>query len=120
MEEITTLVATLILPATITAVPVCFVINALKGRERPLREAVAKAQTFVASGAVWLALALAALFGMLESIDRWGVWVLLALVGGPSVVGGAVMAVVSAWKKRRAGPPEDRTPAPDAVVTHHT
>ena len=107
MEEITTLVATLILPATITAVPVCFVVNAMKGRERPLREAANKAQSLVASGAVWLALALAALYGVLESIDRWGVWVLLALIAGPSVAGVVVVAVASIWRERRAGPSED-------------
>ena len=40
MEEITTLVATLVLPVTITAVPVCFVVYAAKGHERPFRTAV--------------------------------------------------------------------------------
>lgn len=101
MEEITTLVATLILPATITAVPVCFVVNTVKGRERPFREAVDTSQRFVASGAVWLALALAGVFGILESLDRWGVGTFLALVLGPSVVVGVVWAVVSIWRERR-------------------
>ena len=101
MEEITTLVATLVLPATITVVPVCFAYNALKGREKPLREAVNKAQTLVASGAVWLALALVGFYGVLESLDRWGVRLFLAITLGPSVVLGVVLGVVTIWRQRR-------------------
>ena len=101
MEEITTLVATLVLPAIITAVPICYVVNVAKDRQRPLRTAVDKAQTVVASGAVWLALILVALYGLFESIDRWGVRVLLGLLLGPSVVLGAVLAVVMIWRERR-------------------
>ena len=94
MEEITTLVATLVLPAIITAVPICCVVNALKGHPRPLRAAVEKAQTLVASGAVWLALTLVALYGLLESVDRWGVRVLLGLLLGLSVVFSVMLGVV--------------------------
>ena len=101
MEEITTLVATLVLPAIITAVPICCVANALKGHPRPLRAAVEKAQTLVASGAVWLALTLVALYGLLESVDRWGIGVVLGLLLGPSVVLGVVLAVVMIWRERR-------------------
>ena len=101
MEEITTLVATLVLPAIITAVPICCVGNALKGHPRPLRAAVEKAQTLVASGAVWLALTLVALYGLLESVDRWGVGVLLGLLLGPSAVLGVVLAAVTMRRERR-------------------
>ena len=101
MEEITALVATLVLPATITVVPVRFTYNTLKGREKPLREAVNKAQTLVASGAVWLALALAVLFGVLESLDRWGVWTVLAITLGPSAVVGVALGMVMIWRQRR-------------------
>ena len=100
MDEITALVGRLVLPATITTVLVLVVVNVAKGRERPVREAVAKAQSHVATAAVWLALALVALFGPLESIDRWGLWVTLALNAGPLLAGGAVLAVVSI--RRRA------------------
>lgn len=72
-----------------------------EGRERPFREAVDTSQRFVASGAVWLALALAGVFGILESLDRWGVGTFLALVLGPSVVVGVVWAVVSIRRERR-------------------
>ena len=101
MQEITTLVATLVLPATITTVPICFVVYALKGRERPFREAVDKAQTLVASGAVWLALVLAGLFGVLESLDRWGVGTFMAVTLGPSVVLGVALGVVMIWRQSR-------------------
>ena len=101
MEEITTLIATLVLPVTVTAVPICAVVYALKGRERPIRSAVDTAQKFVASGAVWLALALAGLYGVLESLDRWGVGTFLALVLGPSAVLGAALVVVMILRERR-------------------
>ena len=101
MEEITTLVATLVLPVTVTAVPICSVVYALKGRGQPIRTAVDTAQKFVASGAVWLALALAGLYGVLESLDRWGVGTFLALVLGPSAVLGTVLAVMMIWRERR-------------------
>ena len=108
MEEVTTLIATLILPATITTVPICFVVYALKGRERPLRTAVNTTQRFVASGAVRLALVLASLYGVLESLDLWGAGTFLALMLGPSAVLGAVLAVVMIWRKQRreTDPPE--------------
>ena len=101
MEEITTLIATLILPVTVTAVPICSVVYALKGRERPIRAAVGTAQKVVASGAVWLALVLAGLYGVLDSLDRWGVGTFLALVLGPSAVLGTVLAVMTIWRERR-------------------
>ena len=100
MDEIAALVGRLVLPATITTVLVLVVVNVAKGRERPLREAVRTAQSLVATGAVWLALALAVMFGVLESIDRWGLWVTLALNAGPLLVGGVALAVVSI--RRRA------------------
>ena len=108
MQEITTLIATLILPVTTTTVPICFVVYALKGRERPLRTAVDTAQKFVASGAVWLALVLASLYGVLESLDRWGAGTFLVLMLGPSAVLGAVLAVVMIWRqgRRETDPPE--------------
>ena len=52
MDEITTLVGRLVLPATITTVLVLVVVNVAKGRERPVREAVRTAQSLVASGGV--------------------------------------------------------------------
>ena len=110
MEEITTLVATLVLLAILTALPICYVVNVAKDRQRPLRTAVDKAQTLVASGAVWLALILVALFGLFESIDRWGVRVLLGLLLGPSVVLGAVLAVVMIWRERRRAPAQESGP----------
>ena len=100
MDEINTLVARLVLPATITTVLVLVVVNVAKDRERPSREAVRTAQSFVATAAVWLALALAVLFGVLESIYRWGLWVTLALNAGPPLAGGAVWAVVSIRRRR--------------------
>ena len=100
MDEITTLVGRLVLPATITTVLVLVVFYVAKGRERPVREAVAKAQSYVATGAVWLALALVGLFGPLESIDRWGLWVTLALNAGPLLAGGVALAVVSIRSRR--------------------
>ena len=123
MQEITTLVATLILPATIATVPICFVVYALKDRERPFREAVDKAQTLVASGAVWLALALAGLFGVLESLDRWGVGTFMAVALGPSVVLGVALGVVTIWRQGRrevavsaASPAMSRTPDEEEVT----
>ena len=101
MEEITNLVATLVLPAILTAVPICCVVNVAKDRQRPLRSAVDTAQTLVTRWAVWLALILVAAFGLLESIDRWGVGVLLGLLLGPSAVLGAALAVVMIWRERR-------------------
>ena len=101
MEEITTLVATLVLPAIITAVPICYVVNVAKDRQRPIRSAVDTAQTLVTRWAVWLALILVAAFGLLESIDRWGVGVLLGLLLGPSAVLGVVLAVVTIRRERR-------------------
>ena len=101
MEAITTLVATLVLPAIITAVPICYVVNVAKDRQRPLRSAVDTAQTLVTRWAVWLALILVAVYGLLESIDRWGVGVLLGLLLGPSAVLGVVLAVVMIWRERR-------------------
>ena len=122
MEEITTLVATLVLPATITVVPVCFAYYTLKGREKPLREAVNRAQALVASGAVWFALVLAGLLGILESLDRWGVWNFLAVALGPSVVLGVALGVVMIWRQLRretaapdASPVMSRTPYEEAV-----
>ena len=73
VEEITTLVATLVLPAILAAVPICYVVNVAKDRQRPLRSAVDTAQTLVTRWAVWLALLLVAVYGLLESIDRWSV-----------------------------------------------
>ena len=101
MEEITNLVATLVLPAILTAVPICCVVNVAKDRQRPLRSAVDTAQTLVTRWAVWLALILVAAFGLLESIDRWGVGVLLGLLLGPSAVLGVVLAVVTIRRERR-------------------
>ena len=101
MEEITTLVATLVLPAILTAVPICCVVNVAKDRQQPLRSAVDTAQTLVTRWAVWFALLLVAVFGLLESIDRWGVGVLLVLLLGPSVVLGGGLAVLTIWRKRR-------------------
>ena len=101
MEEITTLVATLVLPAILTAVPICCLVNVAKDRQRPLRSAVDTAQTLVTRWAVWFALLLVAVFGLLESIDRWGVGVVLGLLLGPSAVLGAALAVVMIWRERR-------------------
>ena len=101
MEEITTLVATLVLPAILTAVPFCYVVNVAKDRQRPLRSAVDTAQTLVTRWAVWFALLLVAVFGLLESIDRWGVGVLLGLLLGPSAVLGAALAAVTMRRERR-------------------
>ena len=101
MEEITTLVATLVLPAILTAVPICCVVNVAKDRQRPLRSAVDTAQTLVTRWAVWFALLLVAVFGLLESIDRWGFGVVLGLLLGPSAVLGAVLAVLTIWRERR-------------------
>ena len=101
MEEITTLVATLVLPAILTAVPICCVVNVAKDRQRPLRSAVDTAQTLVTRWAVWSALILVAVFGLLESIDRWGVGVVLGLLLGPSAVLGVVLAVVTIRRERR-------------------
>ena len=101
MEEITNLVATLVLPAILTAVPICCVVNVAKDRQRPLRSAVDTAQTLVTRWAVWFALLLVAVFGLLESIDRWGFGVVLGLLLGPSAVLGVVLAVVTIRRERR-------------------
>ena len=101
MEEITTLVATLVLPAILTAVPICCVVNVAKDRQQPLRSAVDTAQTLVTRWAVWFALLLVAVFGLLESIDRWGFGVVLGLLLGPSAVLGVVLAVLTIWRERR-------------------
>ena len=68
----------------------------------------AKAQSLVATGAVWLALALVALFGPLESIDRWGLWVTLALNAVSPLAGGVALAVVSIRRRSRKS---NRSPA---------
>ena len=73
----------------------------------------AKAQSLVATGAVWLALALVALFGPLESIDRWGLWVTLALNAVSPLAGGAVWAVVSIRRRSRKS---NRSPAIDEEI----
>ena len=101
MEEITTLVATLVLPAILAAVPICYVVNVAKDRQQPLRSAVDTAQTLVTRWAVWFALLLVAVFGLLESIDRWGFGVVLGLLLGPSAVLGVGLAVLTIWKERR-------------------
>ena len=101
MEEITTLVATLVLPAIISAVPLVYVMNVAKDRQRPLRSAVDTAQTLVTRGAVWLALLLVAAHGALESIDRWSVRVLLGLLFGPSLVLGVGLAILTTLRERR-------------------
>ena len=101
MEEITTLVATLVLPAIISAVPFFYVVNVAKDRQRPLRSAVDTAQTRITRGAVWLALLLVAAHGLLESIDRWSVRVLLGLLFGPSLVLGVGLAILAIWRERR-------------------
>ena len=107
MEEITTLVATLVLPAILTAVPICYVVNVAKDRQQPLRSAVDTAQTLVTRWAVWFALLLVAVFGLLESIDRWGVGVLLGLLLGPFAVLGALLAVVMICRERRRAPAQE-------------
>ena len=101
MEEITTLVATLVLPAIISAVPICYAVNVAKDRQRPLRSAVDTAQTLVTRWVVWLALFLVAAHGLLESIDRWSVRVLLGLLFGPSLVLGVGLAILAIWRERR-------------------
>ena len=101
MEEITTLVATLVLPAILTAVPICCVVNVAKDRQQPLRSAVDTAQTLVTRWAVWFALILVAVFGLLESIDRWGFGVALGLLLGPSAVLGVGLTVLTIWRERR-------------------
>ena len=50
---------------------------------------------------MWFALILVAVFGLLESIDRWGFGVMLGLLLGPSAVLGVVLAVLTIWRKRR-------------------
>ena len=101
MEEITNLVATLVLPAILTAVPICCVVNVAKDRQQPLRSAVDTAQTLVTRWAVWFALLLVAVFGLLESIDRWGFGVVLGLLLGPSAVLGVGLTVLTIWRERR-------------------
>ena len=101
MEEITTLVATLVLPAILTALPICYVVNVAKDRQQPLRSAVDTAQTLVTRWAVWFALLLVAVFGLLESIDRWSFGILLGLLLGPSAVLGVVLAAVTMRRERR-------------------
>ena len=107
MEEITTLVATLVLPAILTTVPICCVVNVAKDRQQPLRSAVDTAQTLVTRWAVWFALLLVAVFGLLESIDRWGFGVVLGLLLGPSAVLGVVLAVVMILREQRRAPAQE-------------
>ncbi len=66
------------------------------------------AQGSWSAAAVWLALALAVMFGVLDWIDRWGVWVTPALNAGPLLVGGVALAVVSI--RRRAASRTTRGP----------
>ena len=112
MEEITTLVATLVLPAILTALPICYVVNVAKDRQRPLRTAVDTAQTLVTRWTVWLALVLVGLYGVLESFDRRGVGVSLGLLFvGPAVAGGVLAVAFTWWKQRRV---------PEALETSST
>ena len=48
-----------------------------------------------------------AVFGLLESIDRWGFGVVLGLLLGPSAVLGVVLAVVMIWRERRRAPAQE-------------
>ena len=103
MEEITTLVTPLVLPLTISVVPVLYVVNVAKDRPRPLREAVDTAPTQVARWVLWLALALTVVYSVLYTLDRWGAWALAALFGAPLVGFSVALLVVRMWKKRRRG-----------------
>lgn len=120
MEEITTLVTPLVLPLTISVVPILYVVNVAKDRQRPLREAVDAAPTHVARWVLWLALALTVVYSVLYTLDRWGAWALAALFFSPLV--GVILAlpVVKIWKKRRRGaalPESPSTPSPTTAGT---
>ena len=101
MEEITTLVAPLVLPLTISVVPILYVVNVAKDRQRPLREAVDAAPTHVARWVLWLALALTVIYSVLYTLDRWGAGALAALFFSPLVGFALVLPVVRIRKKRK-------------------
>ena len=101
MNENSTLVAPLILPVTISVVPILYIVDVAKDRPRPLREAVDTAQTQATRWAIWFALALTVVYAMLDSLDRWGAWVLAGLLAGTLVAFGIALPVVRIWKKRR-------------------
>ncbi|MCY3649501.1 MAG: hypothetical protein OXG40_07160 [Acidimicrobiaceae bacterium] len=116
MEEISTLVSPLVLPLTVSVVPVLYVVNVAKDRPRPLREAVDTAPTHVARWVLWLALALTVVYSVLYTLDRWGAWALAALFFSPLVGVTLALPVVKTWKKLRRGAalPEPLTPGPPA------
>ena len=101
MEEITTLVSPLVLPLTISVVPVLYVVNVAKDRQHPLREAVDTAPTHVTRWVLWLALALTIIYCVLYTLDRWGAWVLAALFFLPLVGVALAIPVVQISKKLR-------------------
>ena len=96
-------------------VPVLYVVNVAKDRPRPLREAVDTAPTLVVRWVLWLALALTVVYSVLDTLDRWGAWVLAALFFLPLVVVTLALPGVKIWKKLRRGaalPKPPSTPGP--------
>lgn len=118
MEEITTLASTLVLPLTISVVPVLYVVNVAKDRPRPLREAVDAAPAHVARWVLWLALALTVVYSVLYTLDRLGAWALAALFFSPFVGVALALPVVKMWKKLRRGAAGPEPPSTPGTTTN--
>ena len=101
MQAINEMTAVFVLTATVASVPIMYLVNVIKDRSRPLRSAVDSVQAIVARWAVWLALILTTIYGLLVGIDRWGLWIMLILLLGPSALFGVMMLVVRIWRKQQ-------------------
>lgn len=93
----------LLLPLTISIVPVLWFVNVIRDRPHPVREAVDAAPIHVSRWVVWIALVLATLYSTLDVLDRWGVWALVGLVAFPLVAFCVALLVVKMQKKRTEG-----------------
>ena len=100
MGEISELIGAFVVVATLPVVTIFFFLNMATAHPRPLPAAVVKAQTLISRWAVWLALALLVLYGVLQSLERWSLWELFALLVGPSVGIGIVLLALSIRVRR--------------------
>ena len=100
MGEISEFIGAFVVITTLPVVTTFFFLNLAAAHPRPLPAAVAKAQTLISRWAVWLALALLIVYGMLQTLARWSLWELLALLVGPSVGIGIILLALSIRVRR--------------------
>ena len=112
MDEFFVQAGRVYLPLTISVVLILFFANTVRDRPHPLRKAVDAAPTHVTRWMVWIALALAIPYSILDVLDRWGVWVLAGYLAFPFVACGAALPVVRALEKRRGATRSEPSPTP--------